>query len=96
MSPDDDGENERGRALVALRELRAEVAVAPRMEARRRKRVFADIDEIEALLQAPTSQTRGPRSAERLERLALEFEVSHPDAAALVSRLANLLASMGI
>jgi hypothetical protein len=83
-------------ALAALADLRAELESKADLEARRRAQLLAEVDEIEALLRSADRAAPAPATAERLEQLALEFEASHPEAAALLSRVSNLLASMGI
>jgi hypothetical protein len=101
--PRDDAENEQARqrerelasARLTLAELEQQIRSAHDLDAERRQRVLDEIGELRALLD-PASAARSPRGSDRLEQLALEFEVSHPSAAELLGRLANLLSSMGI
>ena len=57
------------------------------------------MEEIGQLLEA-TGEDRDaeerPSLEERVEKMALEFEVSHPTIAGVLNRLTHLLASMGI
>ena len=97
MSPARNDPQQLRRALTALADLRAGVASASSLPAPRKAELLAEIDEIGTLLRSRDKAPPAEESAEeRLERLALEFEASHPDAAALVNRVTNLLASMGI
>ena len=83
-------------ARQTLQQLREEVGAAPDLDPARRQHMLNEVAEIETLLGRP-EQTDAPEGgAERFEQLAMEFEVSHPVAAELLGRLANLLSSMGI
>ena len=83
-------------ARQTLQQLREEVGAAPDLDPKRRQHMLNEVSELEALLGRPERAGPPEGGAERLEQLAMEFEVSHPVAAELLGRLANLLSSMGI
>jgi hypothetical protein len=85
------GEVERARA--ALADLRAQLAAAEGIAPGRKTELLAELGDVERAL---TKADTGGRRPERLEQLALEFELSHPQAAELLNRLSVLLANMGI
>jgi hypothetical protein len=84
-------------ARAELEALRREIRTAADLDGARRERALREIDALEDLLSGSRDAQSDPGgSGERIQKLALEFEASHPQAAELVGRLANLLASMGI
>jgi hypothetical protein len=90
--------NEAGRqARLELAALRTQIAAAPDLDRERRERALREVDALADLLKSPEPGAGfTAESSDRLQNLALEFEASHPQAAELIGRLTNLLASMGI
>lgn len=83
------------RALELLHALQSEIEEADGLDAQQRGRVLGEIREVQAFV-AQSPVDRSETTLGRLESLAVEFETSHPTAAELLNRLANLLASAGI
>jgi Domain of unknown function (DUF4404) len=84
------------RDLVA--KLHAELADALRADPKSRESLSDMMQDINRLIDKPAAPTATPHGslAERLERIAVQFEADHPTLAASARRLIDLLGEVGI
>ena len=82
-----------------LRELHGALETADPVDPGVREPLRALMEEIGQALESTEDDNEGdsrPRLEERVEEIALQFEVSHPTIAGVLNRLTHLLSSMGI
>jgi len=88
-----------GELRELLKELHGALESADPVDPSVREPLRAVMEEIGEVLESTPSESGDesrPTLEERVEEIALEFEVSHPTVAGVLNRLTHLLSSMGI
>ena len=81
----------------ALRDLHAELDRTPSVDAESRRLLLEIKDEIEELLARSGDNVTSPQSLDdRLKASLINFEGTHPQLTAIINRVVDALASMGI
>jgi hypothetical protein len=81
----------------ALKELHAELDGTPSVDDESRRLLVEIRDEIEELLSRSGDDVTSPKSLdERLQESVIHFEGTHPRLTAIINRVVDALASMGI